>query len=406
MDQLYAAAARLENVQFSPVRKVLERAGQLEAQGHEILHLEIGEPDFDTPQDIVDATVFALCEQKKTHYAPNRGLLKLRKNIARMLQEKYGSSYCGESEILLTCGAAEAIFDVITGIVNSGDEVILMTPAYMNYENCINMAGASCIKIELSAQRGYQVDADALEKAITDKTRMIILTNPNNPTGSVLNRESLSRVAALARKHDLLVMADEIYSALVYEGGFTSFTTLEGMKERTILVSGFSKCFAMTGWRVGYVATDERLIPQILKVHQYVSTCLPTFIQEGLAEGMLTQRTARQVQEMVAGFNERRKALLSLLDTIGGLQYTVADSAFYAFVDVSATGLDGSNFATRLLEEKGVALVPGSAFGPGCENCVRISYGTTMAVLTEAMERIKEFTAELLKPRYLHSQSK
>lgn len=397
MNDFFAAANRLEKVQFSPVRKVLERANQLAAEGKNILHLEIGEPDFDTPSDIVDATVKALCEEKKTHYAPNRGVLKLRNTISEMLKKRYQIVYDGASEVLLTCGGAEAIFDAIMGIVNKEDEVILMTPTYMNYENCINMAGAGCVKVELLEKNGYQVDEALLEAAVTERTRMIIVTNPNNPTGAVLNRKSLEKIAETAKRHNLIVLSDEIYAELTYDVPFISLASLEGMKERTIIVSGFSKCLAMTGWRVGYVACDSRFIPQILKVHQYTTTCIPTFIQEGLAEGMLTDKTMMDVKAMVLTFNERRRLVIEMLEMVPGVIARAAEGAFYVFANVSGTGLDGTEFASRLLEEKGVAVVPGEAFGENCRNCIRISYGTTTAVLRDALTRIREFAETLNK---------
>lgn len=395
MGDIYKQAERLDHVLFSPVRKVLERANQLAAEGKSILHLEIGEPDFDTPKDIVDATVKALVEEKKTHYPPNRGVLRLRQSIAAQLKQEYGLEYDAASEILMTCGAAEAIFDAIEAVVNEGDEVIIMTPAYMNYENCINMVGAKCVKVELLEQSGYQVDAAALEAAVTEKTKMIVVTNPSNPSGTVLNRDSLEKVAAIAKKHDIVILADEIYAAMHYGVEFLSFASLEGMKERTIVVSGFSKCYAMTGWRVGYVACDARFIPQILKVHQYATTCIPNFIQEGLATGMLTENTKREADAMVAEFDRRRKLVLAKLDKIPNVEYSAANGAFYVFANVGKTGLDGTEFATRLLEEKGVALVPGAAFGESCKDCIRISYGTKAEIIEQALDRMAEFVASL-----------
>ena len=397
MNDLYGAARRLDLVQFSPVRRVLERASGLAGRGRDILHVEIGEPDFDTPSDIVEATVRALAVEKRTHYPPNRGVLKLRNAISEMLKEQFHVSYDGASEVLVTCGAAEGIFDAVMALVNEGDEVIVMSPAYMNYENCIRMAGASCVKVELLESAGYQVDEAALEEAVTERTRMIVLTNPNNPTGTVMNRESLQKIAAVARAHDLVVLSDEIYAAMHYGVDFVSFASLPGMKERTVLVSGFSKCFAMTGWRIGYVACDARFYSQILKVHQYATNCIPTFIQEGLAAGMRTEKTAMDVKAMVLTFDERRRMVLEMLSQVPGVSCSGADGAFYVFVNVSGTGLSGTEFAERLLEEQGVALVPGAAFGDGCRNCVRISYGTSIDVLDKALQRIREFAAALCK---------
>ena len=226
-------AERLKKVQFSPVRKVLEKANKMAAEGRKIIHMEVGEPDFDTPQPIVAAAVDALVRKKMTHYAPNRGTLKLRKSIASMLKTEYQVEVDPVDEILVTVGAAEAIFDVIFSLVDASDEVIILTPAYMNYENCINMAGAKCVKVALEEKEGFQINRERLEAAVTEKTRMLVVTNPNNPTGTVLTRESLTIIADLAKEYGFVVLADEIYSRLSYGNKkFCSILSLDGMRDR------------------------------------------------------------------------------------------------------------------------------------------------------------------------------
>ena len=389
-------AERLKEVQFSPVRKVLEKANQMAAEGRKIIHVEVGEPDFDTPKPIVTAAVDALTRKKMTHYAPNRGTLKLRKSIASMLKAEYQVEVDPSDEILVTVGAAEAIFDVIFSLVNASDEVIILTPAYMNYENCIHMTGATCVKVALEEKDGFQIDRERLEAAVTEKTRMLVVTNPNNPTGTVLTRESLSIIADLAKKHEFIVLADEIYSRLSYGNRkFCSLSSLDGMRDRTIMVNGFSKVFAMTGWRVGFVACHRKFIPAILKVHQYATTCIPGFIQEGLAEGMETEACTEAVDHMISCFEERRDFVASELDKIQKLSYVDSMGAFYFFINVSKTGMDGNEFAEKLLEKKGVALVPGQAFGEAYGDFVRLSYGRGMDVLSEGLTLMNEFVREL-----------
>ncbi|MEA4848011.1 MAG: pyridoxal phosphate-dependent aminotransferase [Clostridiaceae bacterium] len=393
---LYAGAKRLDHVNFSPVRKVLEKANELAKSGKKIIHFEIGEPDFDTPKAIVDAAVKALTADKLTHYGPNRGTLALRQAISQKLKIENHYEVSTEDEILITAGAGEAIFDSIMGVINPGDEVIIFIPAFMNYENCINMAGGKCIKLDLREESSYQIDEAAVRKAINEKTKMIIMNNPSNPTGTVYNMKSLKVVAKLAQEFDLIVLSDEIYEKLNYsDTPFCSMASLEGMKERTITVNGFSKVYAMTGWRVGYITADKRFIPPILKIHQYNTTCVATFIQAGLAEGMVTEECKKDVAEMVKVFKSRRNFVMDQVDSINKLSYVAPEAAFYILINVSKTGLDGDQFASRLLMEKGVATVPGAGFGECCRNCIRISYATSLDNLKEGFEKIKEFVNEL-----------
>lgn len=385
------AADRLSDMYFSPIRQVGERASALAAQGNPVIFFSAGEPDFDTPAAIKAATIQAI-QENKTHYAPNRGTLALRKAVAQQLKSTIQVDYDPVSEVLLTAGGAEAINNAFLATLGPGDEVIVFTPAFMNYENLIAMCGSTMVNIPLRKENQFQIDPDELERRITDKTRMIVINNPCNPTGVVYTEETLARVAELAVQHDLLVFSDEIYNQITYENTVCrSIASFPGMKERTIVMNGFSKAYAMTGWRLGILAADARIIPNLLKVHQYTTTCQPTFIQEGVAKAMNLPETLREMSAMVQAFDRRRKLLMDGLDQIGNLEYTTPLGAFYIFIDVSKTGMDGDTFASRLLEERYVACVPGSKLGSHCGNFVRFSYATSDENIKEGLARIDAF---------------
>lgn len=303
---ILSGANRLEEMYFSPIRQVGERAAALAEQGHPVLSFSSGEPDFNTPGPIKAATIQAI-EHNKTHYAPNRGILSLRKAIAAQLRTVVGVEYDPVSEILLTAGGAEAINNAFLAVLNPGDEAIVFTPAFMNYENLISMCGATMVSIPLRKKNGFQIDPQELAEHISSKTKLIILNNPCNPTGVVYTAETLEKVANIAKEHNLLVFSDEIYNQITYDGvSCTSIASFPGMKERTILMNGFSKAYAMTGWRLGYLAASSRMLSNLLKVHQYTTTCVPTFVQEGLAETMNAPETMAEVKQMVAAFDRRR----------------------------------------------------------------------------------------------------
>lgn len=383
-------AARLENMYFSPIRAVMEKVAAIKEEGYPVVGFTAGEPDFDTPKTIKDATIRAL-EKNQTHYAPNRGVLSCRKEIASMLERVTGVSYDPNTEIIVTASGAEAINNAFLAVLNPGDEVIVFSPSFMNYENLICMCGAVMVDVPLKSENGFQIDADELEKHITPQTRMIVINNPCNPTGAVYSAKTLERVAQLAVEHDLLVFSDEIYNQILYGVECRSIASFPGMKERTIMMNGFSKAYAMTGWRIGIIAADARILPNILKVHQYTTTCVNTFAQVGLAESMNAPETLRDIDTMVQRFDERRKLLMSGLDQIGKLKYVEPTGAFYIFVDVSATGMDGDEFADRILKEKYVACIPGSKLGKECKNFIRMSYATSEDNIREGLKRIDEF---------------
>ncbi len=391
----YSSARRVECMDFSPVRKVLDRAKELERTGRSIVHFEIGEPDFNTPGDIINATITAM-KNNMTHYGPNRGLPVLRKAICKKLAEDNQLDYDPDEEIIVTVGAAEAVLNTILAFIDEEDEVIVFTPAFMNYRNLIKMAGGKVVPIPLREENGFQINASEVRAAITPKTRMILVNNPHNPTGTVFSEDVLREIANIAVENDLLVLSDEIYERIVYDGAKSvSMASFDGMKKRTITINGFSKSHAMTGWRLGYLAADKKLIPPILKLHQYVTTCAPTFLQSGVADAMETEKCKQDIELMVKTFASRRRLLLDGLSGIDGLTITEPKGAFYVFVNVSGTGLNGEEFATRLLENNGVALVPGVGFDSTFVDYVRISYATSESQIQEGLKRMKEFVENL-----------
>lgn len=388
-------SSRIQRVEASPIRVILDRAAQLRSEGKHVIPLSAGEPNFNTPAAIKEAARRAI-DENYTHYGSNRGLPQLRSILAKQMKEDTGVSYDPESEVFVTSSGAEAINNAILAFVDDGDEVIIFTPAFVSYKNLVKFAGGVFVDIPLKKENGFQIDAEELETAITPRTKMIILNNPNNPTGAVYTKECLEAVCALAVKYNLLVVSDEMYSRLTYEGArFYSVCEFEGMKERSLIISGFSKTYAMTGWRLGYILTDRRLGVPLLRMHQYSTTCSPTFIQKGLADSMELPETKAEVEAMIEAFAGRRRLLLSGLDTLEGIRYVKPYGAFYVMADVSATGLSGQEFASRLLEEKYVATVPAIGLGDSCGEFVRISYAASDEDLLEGIARIRDFLAGL-----------
>ena len=396
---LAAGAKRLEKVEPSLIRTILDRASALRAQGKNVIPFSAGEPDFDTPTDIKEAAIRAITNNE-SHYTSNRGYPALRKVLKGYIQRETGVEYDPETEILVTSSAAEALNNSILSFVDERDEVIVLTPAFVSYKSLINMCGAKFIPIPMTAdpEKGFQVDLAAVKAAISDKTKMLVLNSPSNPTGAVFSQSDLAELCKLAVERNFLILSDEIYSRLVYDGTkFYSIASFPGMKDHSIIISGFSKTFAMTGWRVGYIATDKSLAGHILRTHQYSTTCSPTFIQVALSEAMETDNTKKQVEEMIAAFAGRRKLIMQLLDEVPGVTYIKPYGAFYILVDVSALGMTSMEFSTKLLEEKFVATVP--AVGLDDQTCkyVRFSYATSEDNIKEGLKRMKEMVEELKK---------
>lgn len=390
----FSGADRLRNMYFSPMRLIGERATELASQGHKVISFASGEPDFSTPIQIKQSTITAI-NLDKTHYAPNRGLLSLRNAISEHIKHTIHIDYDPSSEIIVTSGGAEAINNSFLALLNPTDEAIIFTPAFMNYENMVYLCGAKLVKIPLLPENDFQIDIALLKEHINDNTKLIVLNSPCNPTGVIYNKETLEKIAQIAIKNDLIVLSDEIYNQIVYDGIiYHSIASIPGMKERTILLNGFSKAYAMTGWRLGYVASDSRLILNILKIHQYTTTCTPTFIQAGVAASMNLPETDLCVQQMCDSFSSRRNLVIKELKQIPQLSYIVPNGAFYIFIDVSKTGMDGDTFVSRLLEEYYVACIPGSKLGSHCKNFIRLSFATNVVDILEGFKRIKTFISQ------------
>ncbi|WP_041138795.1 pyridoxal phosphate-dependent aminotransferase [Beduini massiliensis] len=388
-------AARLKEVKASKIRAVSDKANALEALGRPVIRFSTGEPDFATVSPIKQATMQAI-EDNYSHYASNRGDLKLREEIAKQVECHHGIVYDPMEEILITSGGSEAINHVMLGLINPKDEVIVCTPAFLSYENMIHMAEGVFVDVPLKKENGFQLNIEDIKEAITPRTKMIVMNNPCNPTGAVYDPASIQALCELCIQHDLLVFSDEIYDQLVYDDKTcTSIAAYPSMKERTIMMNGFSKAYAMTGWRLAYLCAPKELIEPLLKVHQYATTCAPTFIQVGVAKVMNEEKTRQEVKEMVKRFDQRRQMVIKVLKEIPKLDFVIPQGAFYVFIDVSKTGLDGQQFADALLEEKGVAVVPGNALGSQCDDFIRLSYATSDENVMMGMQLIKEFIKEL-----------
>ena len=353
----------------------------------EVISLGIGEPDFDTPPSIVGAAQQALAAGA-THYTPNAGLPELRQALAEHLAQRHGVHYDPETEILITVGVSEALYLAVTAVLDPGDQVIVPTPCFVSYRPEVVLAGGEPIPLPLRAEDDFAPAPQALEAAITPRTKALLLNYPHNPTGALPTQDALVAVAQVAARHDLVVISDEIYDQLTYGRPHVCFAALPEMRERTLLLGGFSKSYAMTGWRIGYVAGPRDLMEGLAKIHQYTIMCAPTLAQHAALAAL--QQGAEAVAAMRAEYDRRRRLMLEGLRNIG-LPTVEPHRAFYLFPEVRGLGLDDETFAWRLLEEEQVAVVPGSAFGPGGEGFVRCSYATAYEKLEQALERMAHF---------------
>ena len=381
--------SQMDGVELSRIRAIGEKVLQLQKEGRDIVKLQIGEPDFGTPTHIIEAANIAMT-QGKTHYAPNRGILPLREEIAKKLWRDNGIKADPVSEILITTGCAEGLYCAFMGLVNPGDEVIIIEPAYISYLQLTRAAHATPVFVHAKEENGWMPDMDELRAAVTEKTKMLILNTPSNPTGIVYPKEVLMEIAALAIEKDFLVLSDEVYEKLIFDDvEHVSIASLEGMWERTITINGFSKAFAMTGWRMGYLAAHVDLILPMLKVHQYAVASSNIIAQTACITAL--QGGEECIAEMRAEYDRRRKYLLDAFAEIPGITCVAPTGTFYIYPNVSGTGMGGKEFADRLLVEGGVATVPGSAFDSFSDNNIRISYASSMENLQEAIRRIKVF---------------
>lgn len=383
LDSRQFVADRINQVPFSGIRKFFGIAAKMP----NVISLGIGEPDFATPLPIAEAGFRAIYE-KTTGYTANSGLMELREKLAAHLERLYGVAYQPENEILITVGVSEAMKCVFLGLCNPGDEIIVPTPCFVAYEPEIIFAGGVPVTVTCKLENDFQITAEEIEPLITPKTKAIFLAFPNNPTGAVLSKENALKIKALAEKYNLLIISDEIYDRLVYGTKHVCFSALPGAKERTILLGGFSKDYAMTGWRVGYICANHELMQAFSKIHQYGVMSAPTISQYAALAALEIGEPF--VQEMHAEYDRRRQLVVSACNQMG-LNCFEPKGAFYAFPSVVRTGLNGNEFAERLIVEQEVAVIPGAAFGAGGENHVRIAYCKSYEQIEIALERIKKF---------------
>ncbi|MDQ2688733.1 MAG: aminotransferase class I/II-fold pyridoxal phosphate-dependent enzyme [Chloroflexota bacterium] len=376
---------RVRDIPPSGIRRFFDMLAEMK----DVISLTIGEPDFTTPEPISRAAIESI-EAGETHYTANGGMIELRELIAANLRDRYGVEYDPRTELVITVGASEGVDASLRATINAGDEVIYHEPCFVAYAPCIQLAGGVAVPVSTTDATDFRVTAEMIEAAVTPRTKAIFLGYPNNPTGAVLDRPELEAIARVAEEHDLLVFTDEIYDRLVYgDHEHTAFSALPGMRDRTVLLGGFSKSYAMTGWRIGYVAAPAGLMAGIAKVHQYGIMCAPTAAQFAAIEAL--RNGEPHLQAMRAEYDRRRRYMVDRFNAIG-MSCFEPMGAFYCFPHVSgATGLDETTFAEQLLAEERVGVVPGTAFGPSGAEHVRVCYATAYEQIVEAMDRIERF---------------
>ena len=390
----YKTAKRMDSLPFSGIRAVMEKATKMQQAGERVIHMEIGRPDFDTPEKIKKAACDSLAKGN-VFYTSNYGTPELRKAIAEWELEKNHVAY-DPSEVLVTVGVGEGTYASMAAFLEEGDEVLVPNPVWLNYIHVPSSLGAKPVTYHLKEENNYQIDLEELESKITDRTRMIVIVDPSNPTGGVFSRETLERLAEIAVRHDLLVLSDEIYEQLVYDGAeHISIASLPGMKERTITLSGCSKAYSMTGWRLGYMCAPKEIIQACVRVHQYTITCASSFVQEAAVTAL--KECDEDVEAMRREYQRRKDYVVKALNEIDGISCNNPKGAFYIFVNIKKLGKTSMEMAEYLLETAKVALVPGSALGNGGEGYLRISYACGYEELTEACDRIKTAVEALRK---------
>ena len=371
----------------SGIRKFFDIVSEMD----DAISLGVGEPDFDTPWHIRDEGIYSL-EKGRTFYTSNSGLKELKEEICHYTKRKQGVTYNPANEVLVTVGGSEAIDIGLRAVLNPGDEVLIPQPSYVSYEPCVILAGGVPVIIELQGDNEFRLTAQELENAITEKTKVLVLPFPNNPTGAIMERGDLEAIAEVIRKHDILVMSDEIYAELTYKEKHVSIVEIEGMQERTILINGFSKAFAMTGWRLGYACGPKAIIEQMTKIHQFAIMCAPTTSQYAAIEAL--RNGDNDVQEMRTAYNQRRRFLMNAFREMN-LECFEPFGAFYVFPCIKEFGMTSEEFASRFLEEEKVAVVPGTAFGDCGEGYLRISYAYSLENLKLAIGKLANFVEKL-----------
>lgn len=371
----------------SGIRKFFDIVSEMK----DAISLGVGEPDFDTPWHIRDEGIYAL-ERGRTFYTSNAGLKELRQEVCNYIKRKQGIEYAWDREVVITVGGSEAIDIGLRAMVNPGDEVIIPQPSYVSYEPCAILAGAKPVILDLKAENEFRLTARELEEAITEKTKVLILPFPNNPTGAIMEQKDLEAIAEVIIRHDIYVMSDEIYSELTYKEKHVSIASLPGMQERTILINGFSKAYAMTGWRLGYACGPHAIIEQMTKIHQFAIMCAPTTSQYAAVEAL--KNGDADVEEMKISYNQRRRFLLNAFQEMG-LSCFEPYGAFYVFPCIKEFGMTSEEFAERFLKEEKVAVVPGTAFGDCGEGFLRISYAYSLDTLKLAIGKLADFVGRL-----------
>ncbi|WP_130296885.1 aminotransferase [Fictibacillus sp. BK138] len=380
-------ANTVQSIQPSGIRRFFDLASSME----NVISLGVGEPDFVTPWNVIEASYHSL-EQGYTAYTANAGLLELRKEISRYMKRRFGVTYSAEEEMVVTVGASQAIDLALRAVVNPGEEVIVVEPSFVSYAPTVTLAGGVPVPVNTYSQDDFKLQPEQIEAVITEKTKVIMLCSPNNPTGTVLSKGDLERIAEVVEKHDLLVISDEIYAELTYDEPYTSFSAVRNMRDRTILISGFSKAFAMTGWRLGFACGPKAILQAMLKIHQYTMMCAPTMAQHAALEALVNGQ--KDVVKMKESYRQRRSLVIHALEEMG-LSCHVPGGAFYVFPSIEKTGLSSEELAEQLLMKEQVAVVPGSVFGESGEGHVRCSYATSVQKLEEAMRRIDRFIKTL-----------
>lgn len=389
MDWNSKFASDVKEVSFSGIRKFFDLASTMK----DVVSLGVGEPDYAAPDKVIDACIASL-KRKETSYTSNWGILELRQEIAKLFKKRYDLDYDPNDEVMVTVGVSEAIGIIMTTFLNPGDEVLIPDPAYLAYPACVSIAHGKPVLVPTFADNEFKLTVEELEKKVTPKTKALLIGYPNNPTGTVMDRQSLEEIAAFAKKHDLIVIADEIYCDLTYEGQHTCFASLPGMRERTLVMNGFSKSYAMTGMRIGYISAPREALEEIYKVHQYEILCASTTSQYGALEAL--RSCDDDVKAMYDEYAARREMIYQGLVDMG-LTVFKPKGAFYIFPDISCTGMDDEEFCDRLLKEEKVGVVPGTCFGPQGKNHVRISYAASRENIAEALKRMERFVAKYRK---------
>ncbi|RHT95967.1 aminotransferase class I/II-fold pyridoxal phosphate-dependent enzyme [Clostridium sp. AM27-31LB] len=382
-----ALSGKVKQIKPSGIRKFFDIVSEMD----DAISLGVGEPDFDTPWHIREEGIYSL-EKGRTFYTSNAGLSELKIEISKYLDRRFDLKYDPSDEIMITVGGSEAIDGALRAMLDAGDEVILPQPSYVSYEPCIVLADGVPVIVELKEENDFKLTREQLEKAVTDKTKILIMPFPNNPTGAIMTKEELQPIVDFVIEHDLFVISDEIYSELTYSGNHVSIGAFPGMKERTIVINGFSKSYAMTGWRLGYACGPQVILKQILKIHQFAIMCAPTTSQYAAIEAL--RHGDDDVEKMRDEYDRRRRFLLNAFEEMG-IECFEPYGAFYMFPSIKKFGMSSDEFATRLLKEEKIAVVPGTAFGDCGEGFLRISYAYSIDDLKAALERIERFIEKL-----------